>query len=676
MRACAVLRTLAAAVVGLSIGTAAADYLVSDPGPNNLDLAPDGEFVIVGLDGSFSPVSGVIATNVVGKEFFALFAWSNSVVTLANATFTGPSGYGVQARDTSTVNYTGGFNPDLELTAFDAATINMSGGTAGFLATDFDGGFATLTGGTITQLVSCFGGSIVVSGGALSAPTYGLPYSFLSFVPAGVTFQGTGVVAEWVGVDDNGFDGNIWLLHGTLANGGSLEGVYMVDVGVFDPTVIVNYAGVTIMGGGPVDNPPVADAGVDFSVDEGAFVTLDGTASSDPDGDALSFSWTQVGGPPVALSGANTATPSFVAPSVPFGGLTASFMLSVTANNVTVTDVVNVTIVNINHAPVAIAGPNQTVAEGGLVTLQGQHSFDIDGDPFTFAWTQVGGTPVVALSGANTANPTFVAPFVSNAGAALVFELRVDDGFPPDAPASGYSLSDVTSRVTIYITNVNGIPVANAGPDKCVNENTATSLNGSASSDPDGDALSFSWTQIGGPAVTLSGANTATPTFTTPSVNSCGVSLTFRLTVNDGFGGTAFDDVVIHVKNVGSPPNISCARPSDCELWPPNHQLECIKIEGVTSQGSGVTITITGVTQDEPTNGLGDGDTPIDAFIKPNGTVLLRSERKGNGDGRVYRVSFTATNAAGSASGVVKVKVPKSKNSGAVEGSAVYISTQ
>lgn len=673
MRPRAVIRTLAAAFVGLSAGTAGAEYLVSDSGPNNLDLAPDGEFVTVGLDGSYSPVIGVVATNVVGKEFYALFAWSDSVVTLANATFTGPSGYGVQARDTSTVNYTGGFNPELELVTFDSGTINVSGGTIGFLATG--GGTATLSGGTVTQLVSCYDGTLFVTGGTLGTPGYGLPYSFMSFVPAGVTFSGTGIEAEWVGVDDNGFEGNVWLLHGTLANGGSLEGVYMVDVGIFDPTIIVNYAGVTIMGG-DTDSPPIADAGVDFSVDEGAFISLDGTASSDPDGDALTFSWSQISGPVVALSGANTATPSFTAPAVPYGGQTLSFMLTVTANDVSATDVVNVNVVNINHAPVAIAGPNQTVVEGGLVTLQGQDSFDIDGDPFTYTWTQVGGTPVVALSGASTANPMFVAPFVGNAGAALTFELRVDDGFPPDAPAAGFSLSDVTSRVTVYITNVNGIPIARAGQDKCVNENSSVSLNGSASSDPDGDILSFSWTQVSGPSVTLSGANTATPSFTAPSVNSCGVSLKFRLTVNDGYGGTASDDVVIQVKNVGSPPNISCAQPSDCVLWPPNHQLECIKIEGVKSQGSNVTIQITGVTQDEPTNGLGDGDTPIDAFIKSNGTVLLRAERKGNGDGRVYRISFTATNAAGSASGVVKVKVPKSKNSNAVEGSAVYNSTQ
>ena len=88
--------------------------------------------------------------------------------------------------------------------------------------------------------------------------------------------------------------------------------------------------------------------------------------------------------------------------------------------------------------------------------------------------------------------------------------------------------------------------------------------------------------------------------------------------------------------------------------------MVAVGITGVSDPNNNATITITGVTQDEPTNGLGDGDTAIDAVINGDGTVLLRAERSGKGDGRVYRISFTASDLEGSTSGVVKVSVPHS----------------
>jgi hypothetical protein len=97
-------------------------------------------------------------------------------------------------------------------------------------------------------------------------------------------------------------------------------------------------------------------------------------------------------------------------------------------------------------------------------------------------------------------------------------------------------------------------PVANAGTDQTVNEGTAgVTLNGGSSTDSDGTITSYSWRQTAGPTVTLTGANTATPSFTAPSVTA-DTTLTFSLTVTDNGGASASDTVNVLVKNVDQTP--------------------------------------------------------------------------------------------------------------------------
>ncbi|MDH4067090.1 MAG: PKD domain-containing protein, partial [Acidobacteriota bacterium] len=435
----------------------------------------------------------------------------------------------------------------------------------------------------------------------------------------------------------------------------------------------------------PPDLPPTANAGADFSANEGqAGVMLDGSGSSDPNGDPLTYAWQQVvdGSQPVMLSDDTAAQPTFTAPGVALGGETLTFKLTVTANGQTAIDTVSVTVVNVNHPPVAEAGADRSIAEGSPVTLDGGASFDIDGDLFTYAWTQIdNGSPTVTLTAANSAAPSFTAPYVDAGGAAgvvaaLVFQLRVDDGLSPDAAAPGYELANVVDTVTVEITNVNNLPTADAGDGQTVDENSPVSLDASDSSDPDSDPLSFAWAQTGGPTVTLAGAATSSPSFTAPFVSPGGADFTFTVTVDDGYGGSASNDVVVHVQNANDPPDASLARPTVDALWPPNHRMVSVGITNVSDPDSNATITITSVTQDEPTMGLGDGDTAVDAVINADGTVLLRAERSGTGDGRVYHIHFTASDYEGSTSGVVTVSVPHSPKKPVVDGGELYPSTQ
>lgn len=112
---------------------------------------------------------------------------------------------------------------------------------------------------------------------------------------------------------------------------------------------------------------------------------------------------------------------------------------------------------------------------------------------------------------------------------------------------------------------------------------------------------------------------------------------------------------------VNNPPDCSTVAPSATSLWPPNHKLVPVTLTGGTDpDGDPVTITITGVTQDEAIDGLGDGDTSPDAQVgSSSDQVLLRAERSGTGDGRVYRIAFTGSDPAGATcSGEVTVGVP------------------
>jgi cysteine-rich repeat protein len=91
------------------------------------------------------------------------------------------------------------------------------------------------------------------------------------------------------------------------------------------------------------------------------------------------------------------------------------------------------------------------------------------------------------------------------------------------------------------------------------------------------------------------------------------------------------------------PPVCDAAVATPDSLWPPNHKLVPVTVDGVVDpDGDPVLITVTGVAQDEPVEAQGDGSTCVDATGTGTDIVGLRSERSGQGDGRVYHVAFRA----------------------------------
>ncbi len=269
---------------------------------------------------------------------------------------------------------------------------------------------------------------------------------------------------------------------------------------------------------------PVANAGAAQTVNPGASITLDGSGSYDPNGGPLTYQWIQTGGVTVTLFGAATVSPAFTAPNAP-GVLT--FTLSV-ADTSGLTDTATTT-VTVNAAPVADAGAPQTVNPGASVTLDGSGSYDPNGDALTYQWTQTGGV-TVTLSGATTVSPTFTAPAASGM---LIFTLTVTD------------TGGLTDTATTTVTVPNIAPTADAGAPQTVNPGDSVTLDGSASSDPNGDPLTYHWTQTGGVTVMLSDATSISPTFTAPAASGM---LTFTLTVTDTGGLTDTTTTTVTVK--------------------------------------------------------------------------------------------------------------------------------
>jgi len=258
----------------------------------------------------------------------------------------------------------------------------------------------------------------------------------------------------------------------------------------------------------------IVNAGSNQIVDEGALVTLDGSNSYDSSGKPLTYIWKAPEG--ITLSNTTSVKPTFIAPQV--DKETKYKILLYVNNGITnsVYDQVIITVKNVNHPPIANAGTNQTVNEGATVFLDGRLSTDPDGNVVNYAWTSPAG---IILTGANTATPSFTTTEVSS-DKAYIFTLMVSDG----------SLTS-TAQVTVTVKQVNKAPVANAGVAQTVKVAAFVTLNGTASTDPDGDVLLYKWTAPAG--ITLSATTTANPTFIAPATITS-TTYTFGLIVNDG----------------------------------------------------------------------------------------------------------------------------------------------
>lgn len=200
-------------------------------------------------------------------------------------------------------------------------------------------------------------------------------------------------------------------------------------------------------------------------------------------------------------------------------------------------------LVTYNQPPTADAGPDQTVNEGEMVSLNSSNSSDPDDGIASHHWAQIDGS-AVTLSDPYGIQPTFTTPDVNLEGAALTFELTVTD----------YSGLQSKDSCVVNVTWQNEPPQADAGSDQTVDEKSIVTLDGSYSLDIDDGIVSYSWNQIDGPAVMLLNPTTCKTSFTAPNVESEGISLTFSLTVADAGGLFDTDSCVVNISFQNQPP--------------------------------------------------------------------------------------------------------------------------
>jgi fibronectin type 3 domain-containing protein len=289
------------------------------------------------------------------------------------------------------------------------------------------------------------------------------------------------------------------------------------------------------------NQPPLANAGPDQNVNEGAIVILSGANSTDPEGGALTYSWRQVSGTLVTLGNPSGAQTTFTPPNVGPDGESLGFQLTVTdSGGLQSSDTCLVNVLWINQPPAANAGPDQSVNEGAMVALNGSNSGDPEGFALNYEWVQTSGSPV-ALSSPFAAQPAFIAPNAGPDGETLIFQLTVTD-------SGGLQARDTC---IVNVVWVNQPPTANAGPDQNVNQGASVTLSGTGSTDPDGGILAYSWLQTGGVPVTLDNPVSAQPRFPA-ATGGASSSLVFRLTVTDPGGLSASDQCSVVVSGAAS----------------------------------------------------------------------------------------------------------------------------
>jgi hypothetical protein len=334
----------------------------------------------------------------------------------------------------------------------------------------------------------------------------------------------------------------------------------------------------------PVNVPgPTAAAGGDQDVLERASVTLDGRNTMPGTGTVASWAWTQVSGPAVTLTNANTSVASFTAPKVA-ATETLVFQLQVTGSNGDQsTDIANIhvhkktdprTFANLVSAVGDYIGTGQsyslTPADGLfyspaaiLVPNADAIPLDYNGGPETWSFG-ISYTGTALTPGTYQVNTSVGPPNMEvNHGAAgcdqtkgsfTIYDIGYSNGALTRVAFDFVQWCDAsTGSLTGQVRFNTALPDANAGGNQSVAGGSSIVLDGSGSVPAVGTLQKYSWSQVSGPAATLANANTERATVTAPAVSGS-ATLVFQLTVTDDRGLTDSDTMNLAVTPSVAPP--------------------------------------------------------------------------------------------------------------------------
>ena len=441
-----------------------------------------------------------------------------------------------------------------------------------------------------------------------------------------------------------------------------VQGVYVFTLQVTDNAGATASSTVTVTVNPAPNQPPVANAGSNIVITlPSNSTTLNGTASSDPDGTIATYAWSKTSGP-ASYTIANTAAASTALSNLVQGVYV--FTLQVTDNaGATASSTVTVTVnaaapppPPVNQSPVANAGSNIVITlPSNSSNLNGTASSDPDGTIATYAWSKTSGPASYTI-----ANTAAASTALSNlVQGVYVFTLQVTD----NAGATASSTVTVTVNAAAPPPPpVNQSPVANAGSNIVITlPSNSTTLNGTASTDPDGTIATYAWSKTSGPA-SYTIANTAAASTVLSSLAE-GVYV-FTLQVTDNAGATASSTVTVTVNAAPAPP-------------PPVNQAP------VANAGSNIVITlpISSTTLNGAASSDADGTISTYAWSKTSGpgsysiatagaaTTVLSNLAEG-----VYVFTLQVTdNAGATASSSVMVTVNPAPNQAPVANAGVDI---
>lgn len=232
----------------------------------------------------------------------------------------------------------------------------------------------------------------------------------------------------------------------------------------------------------PINEAPVADAGIDQNVEVGSFVILDGSDSIDKDQDLLTYKWMIVEKPTTSkatLSDALTVNPTIKA------DVEGRYVLSLIVNDGKTDSQASTVTINAvvgNTAPVpVISKVSENVKVGNKVVLDGSLSTDSDNDSLSYMWT-IESKPFDSTAQLSMAMSPNLSIIFDKLGSYTI-GLAVSDG----------QITSEKTTIKVDVVAVNSTPVADAGLSKTVKIDEFVTLDGSKSMDPDNDKLSYEW---------------------------------------------------------------------------------------------------------------------------------------------------------------------------------------